>query len=209
MPIETHGSEPPEMASGPPGRWSVALSVGLVIVLVALVVVAWAGLQTASARLAGRTDNESSEITAAVIDVQLGVTDDFGQELVRFNGAGLHPDLVVETCVQVRYQGSLDAADTRLSGGVVGGTGLESYLVATLEEGTGVRADCGDFEPGRSLFSGDLADLATAHGDWERGLGLTTPAGEATTVRLAVTVESDNRAQGLDTDFVLDVEARP
>lgn len=170
----------------------------------------WSTLETASARFSGSTSTENSLFEAASID--LVVNDDIGQAAsLLVDAEGLYPGLVVERCLVVTHRGSLDDVAVRLHGTAVDENGLAPHLLTDIDLGTGRAPDCEDFEVSATAFSGRLSNLWQEHGSFADGLDLIPAAanGDAVTVRLAFEVASDDRAQGLMTEFMVVLEARP
>jgi hypothetical protein len=177
------------------------------------------GVRTASGRFAGTTSNEGSLLQAAAIDLQVGEpgggpgngSGGASVSSLALDAANLLPGDVVQRCLIVGYAGAIDAVDVRMSGRIDGGTGLERYLDATVELGTGTDPDCSDFAGTASRFDGTLSELATLHDGFATGLELLEDAvdGATVTVRVRVELQSDDRAQGRDTEFWFDLEVRP
>jgi hypothetical protein len=184
-------------------------------VVAAALVLAWSLVDVASSRMSATTSNEGSLFSTAVIDVALTTSDDddpdgsIGTRLM-VDVENLVPGMVVERCVTVTYRGTLEGVDTRLSGQREAGTGLDRYLDASVELGTGENPECDDFRAERTVYSGTLAQLWSEHPDYPSGLALLDSAGtgDSVSLRVAVTLRSDDAAQGLDTWFWLTVEAR-
>lgn len=188
----------------------VALVGGCCAVLVAIVVLIWSSITTASARFSGSTSNESSLFEAAAVDVIVGSPDADVTEL-RIDGEGLYPGRVVERCLPVKFSGSIDDVAIRLIGQKQGGSGLEDFVRTEVQIGAGTDNECTDFVAQRTAFQGTLGELWTQHGDFANGVDILEAAtdGDTATVRIQVEVESDDEAQGLNTKFSLLIEARP
>lgn len=188
----------------------VALVGGCCAVSVAIVILIWSSVTTASARFSGSTSNESSLFEAAVVDVIVGSPDADVTEL-RIDAEGLYPGLVVERCLPVRFSGSIDDVAIRLIGQKQGGSGLEDFVRTEVQIGTGTDNECTDFVPEQTAFQGTLGELWSQHGDFANGLDILEAAtdGDTATVRIQVEVESDDRAQGLTSEFSVLIEARP
>jgi hypothetical protein len=101
----------------------------------------------------------------------------------------------------------------RLHGAVVGGTGLEAYIDATVDTGTGGSSGhCDGFAAGDTArYHDTLAGLAADHGDFAHGVAewRVTTAGATYVYRVRVEVLGDNAAQGKSTDFDLTWEVEP
>lgn len=198
-----------------------AVAATAVLAIVLLVVVG--GMRTASSRFAGTTTNENSLLSAATIDVSLvgssddGVADGDGGDTsaggarLAIDVANLLPGDSVERCLRVGYSGAIDDVQVRAMGRSEGGTGLDRYLDTEVELGDGDDPECGDFVGATTAFAGTLSALSTEHGDFGAGVPLLVGAadGDAVTVRVRIELRNDNRAQGLDSQFWIVVEARP
>ena len=175
---------------------------------------AWSTIETASARFSGSTSSENSLFEAA--SIELTVDDDGGESSrLLVEADGLYPGLVIERCLVVTHRGSLDDVSVRLFGSTSGtadsGEDLAPYLLSEVQLGSGSSPDCVGFQPRDEVYAGRLSELWRQHGTFDDGLLLIPEAGDgdAVTVRLGFEVESDDRAQGLTTAFVVTVEARP
>ena len=188
-----------------------ALAIGCLAVLGAAVVFVWSGLTTASARIAATTSNDSSLILAASVDLVVSNGDGASSAGLLIDADGLYPGLLIERCVEVTYWGDLPDVPVRMFGTPSGGTGLETYVLTTVERGSASSSECADFVATDALFDGTLLELWGQHGSFEQGLRLIDRAdnGTQTWVRIAVEVADDNRAQSLTTAFWLTLEARP
>jgi hypothetical protein len=182
-----------------------------VVVLVAAGAVAFSTVTTASARFAASTANESSLFAAAEIDLVVDNGDDGAAARLLVDADGLYPGLIVERCLVVTHRGSLEGVDVRLHVAPGSDSGLARFLRTDVDLGEGVDAECGDFEAIGSAFSGTLSELLADHGSFPQGIDLMSDAGDgqAITLRVSFEVESDDRAQGLSTDFTATLEARP
>ncbi len=192
---------------------SVAPGLGAAATLAALGVLGWSAATTASARIAGSTDSPGSLLQAASVSLQRdgSAAGALASELL-VDADGLYPGVVVERCLAVRYAGSLDDVPLVLSASIPSGTGLEQYLDTSVAVGSGADPACTDFAAGRAAdpWAGTLADLASAHPRYERGLALIPLAdGQAVTLRFRFEVRSDDRAQGRTTAVRLRFEVRP
>ena len=188
----------------------VALAVGAVAVLAAAGLLAWSGVTTAQGRYAGTTGTQSL-LTAAVVDLSLGIGEAGTASDLVVNGSGLYPGKLLQRCVVVNYFGSATMPQVRMFAGQPSGRGLDQFLDTEVAIGRGSDPDCGDFRGAATVFTGTLADLAVRHPSFDQGIAVLEPIGEAAsvTVRFALDVVSDNRAQGLDTEIVVTMEVRP
>ncbi len=188
----------------------VALVAGCCAVVLAIMVLVWSSVTTASARFSGSTSNDSSLFAAASVDVVVG-TPGVGATELRIDADGLYPGRVIERCLPVTFTGSIDGVAVRLMGRAQGGTGLDNYIQTEVQIGTGADNECGDFVSGQTTFQGTLSDLWNRHGDFPTGLDIMASAndGDIATVRIQVEVESNDDALGLTRAFWVLLEARP
>ena len=188
----------------------VALAVGAVAVLTAAGLLAWSSVTTAQGRFAGTTGTQSL-LTAAVVDLSLGIGEAGTASDLVVDGAGLYPGKLLQRCVVVNYFGSATAPRVRMFTGQPSGRGLDRFLDTQVTLGRGTDPDCADFNGQTPVFTGTLADLAARHPSFDEGIEVLRPVSEAAsvTVRFALDVISDNRAQGLDTEIVVTLEVRP
>ena len=200
-------------------RRRVALVAIALAVLSIGAVVAVSSIDTAIARFSASTTNEGSWFEAGAIEIstvsnERGVPGSPEAEAERaalaIDASGLAPGRVVQRCILTTYRGSIDDARILAYGRNDGGSGLERFLETVVEVGSGADPECGDFRPDREIFTGTLAELHRAHESWATGLAIASAvsSGDAVTMRIAIEVRSDDRAQGLDTQFWLVLEAR-
>jgi len=180
----------------------------LVIVLLgAASIVVVAGWRTSTAKVGATTENQANRWSAGTIELEADTA-----SLLLLNVSDIWPGHTVQDCVLVTYRGSVPDVDIRLFGQVQAGTGLDHYLVATIETGSGGSAgSCDGFRPvGRPIFSGRL-DTLTSRGAFEEAPSILPHAGRGDRIALRITLDlvDDNASQGLSTDFALAVEARP
>ncbi len=187
-----------------------ALAVLSAVLLVAVAFLVWSSMTTASARFAASTTNESSLFEAASVDVVVGGPGG-DSSVLRIDGDGLYPGLVVERCLPVAYRGTLTGASVRLIGRQDGGTGLGRYITTEIDRGSGSLSNCEDFTADRAIYRGTLEHLWQDHGRFATGLELLSSAedGDSVVMRVRLEVVSDNDAQGLTTAFSLVIEGRP
>jgi hypothetical protein len=143
---------------------------------------------------AATTSNSSNSVAAGSVDL---VDDDAGSALI--NVSAMKPADSVVRCIAVTYQGSIAAAAVRMYA-TSGGTGLGVYLDTTIEVGSGgAFGSCTGFSTTATLFSGTLASLAAAHSNWSSGVVsfTTSSAPTSRTIRVTLTLEDNNAAQGL------------
>lgn len=212
-------------AVAPRDRRRTALIAGALALASLAVVAVVSNIDTALARFSASTTNEGSWIEAGAIEISTssnatGVSGDPSEgdgggdaerAALAIDADGLAPGRVVERCIVTTYQGSIDDARIRAFGRRDGGSGLERYLETVVEIGSGDDRECADFAAERDVFTGTLGELHERHDSWASGLTIadSLASGDSVTMRIAVEVRSDNRAQGLDTEFWLVLEARP
>ena len=191
-------------------RSSVALAVGAVVVLTAAGLLAWSGVTTAKGRITGTTGTQSL-FTAAVVDLRLGIGDARTASDLVVDGGGLYPGKLLQRCVVVNYAGSAATPRVRLFAGQTTGNGLDRFLDTEVTIGSGSDPDCRDFTGSVPAFRGTLTEFAARHPSFDDGIEVLRPTGEqaSVTVRFALDVLSDNRAQGLVTEIPVTVEVRP
>ena len=166
----------------------------LTAVILALLLVSVLVFRSSRGAFATTTANAGSSISAGTVSL---VDDDAGSALI--NTSSMVPADSIVRCIAVTYQGSIATAAVRLYG-TLGGTGLGTYLDATIEVGSGgAFGNCTGFSPSATIFSGTLATFASAHTDWSTGVpAFTTSATPTTkTFRFTLTLEDNNSAQGL------------
>jgi hypothetical protein len=121
--------------------------------------------------------------------------------------------VVMERCIAVTFRGTIVPSVVRLHGAVVGGSGLEAYIDATVDTGTGGSSGhCDGFTAdGTARYHDTLAGLAADHGDFAHGVTewRATRAGATNVYRVRVEVLGDNAAQGKSTGFDLRWEVGP
>lgn len=201
----------------------VAVPVGLLMSLA----VTWS---TTHAAFSASTDNVgNSWQTGSVV-----LTDsDSGSALFTSAGDGaLTPGSTRARCIRIDYTGDL-AADIRMYAGTPSGgaTGLDPYLVMSVERGTDVSstttvaADCTGFTPTTTptfLYNAAQADAATAdpartlahlkaaHPDYAGGVVVSAATAPDThlTLRISYAVKDDNGAQDTRSSATFTWEAR-
>lgn len=116
----------------------------------------------------------------------------------------------VDQCFVARAVVGGAEVDVRLTGRRGGGSGVDRFVTAHVEIGSGERYDCGDFASDATVFTGRLERLALDHGSFDDGVSLLDRArdGDEVTVRVEVSAIPDAGAHGGTTSFWLDVEGR-
>lgn len=177
----------------------------VLVVGISAVVLVWSVTETSTARVSGTTET-SSFFSVGTVSLE----SDVDSSSLLFDASGLYPGRTVTGCVDVVYDGTLPGS-IRLHGWPVGATGLEDYLELTLTRSP-IGTTCERFDGGgETLFTGLLADLWQEHPDYRSGLVLSanTGRGNRYAIRATGEVRDDNRAQGLNADFMLAIEVRP
>lgn len=125
-----------------------------------------------------------------------------------FNVSGATPGATATRCIKVTYAstGSVNAS-VKLYG-TTGGTGLDQYLDVAITRGTGDAADCSDFAGATSVYSGTLQGYPDNYAAGIDDPDASWSNGESATYRIAVTVQDDNAAQGLNASQTFTWEAR-
>ncbi|MGI9601058.1 MAG: hypothetical protein ACR2QE_04180 [Acidimicrobiales bacterium] len=184
------------------------LAVGVVLFAALLTVLA--ALSTSRATVSATTGNESNLFTSGQIDVQANSRQDF-----LLSHDGLYPGLVLESCLDVSYQGTIDGVDVRFFTELTADGGLADLMEVAIWTGTGAtEASCDDFEAdGDPRFKGSLQQLSADHPDFESGIELLADArgGEHVALRVRATIldtEQADDAQGLTADFLAVLEGR-
>lgn len=141
---------------------------------------------TADAAFVGTTGNAGNTWTSGTV----GITDD-DSGTAMFTATNLRPLDTGSTCIRLTYGGSI-AATVRLYAPSVTGA-FAGYVNVVIEEGAaGAFAGCGSFTPTSTLYSGTLASLGSAHGNYGSSLAVYSPsgAGQARTCRITYTVRA-------------------
>ena len=171
-------------------------------ILRSLVVVGVVGaVATAGAfsAFSSQTDNPNNQITAGTVEVE---DNDAGGAL--YSIAAAKPNDPKESCIEVKYTGSLPA-DVKLYRlpGALGG--LATYANVKVEYGTQASPSfpsCTGFNSVGTLYDGDLPGVATTYGggysaypsvdnDWDQN--------ETLVYRVTVSIDNDQNAEGLST----------
>ena len=125
-------------------------------------------------------------------DVEVELTDsDAGTAM--FRKETLLPGVAVDRCIQVSYDGTDNPGPVLLYAATTGGD-LAPYLDLTVDMGTaepGVFGGCGSFAKAKSVFTGTLADFASAHSSYATGRFTWNPTEtqETRSFRFRVTVQ--------------------
>ena len=166
------------------------------VVLGAVGAVATAGAFSA---FSSQTDNPNNQITAGTVEIE-----DNDASGALYSIAAAKPNDPKESCIEVKYTGSLPASVTmyRVPGAL--GT-LAPYANIKVEYGTQASPSfpsCTGFSSDGTLYDGDLPGVATTYG----GGYVATPGvdgdwdlNETLVYRVTVSIDDDSAAEGLTT----------
>ena len=167
--------------------------------LVVIGVVGAVGTAGAFSAFSGQTDNPNNQITAGTVDVQ-----DNDSNGALYSIANAKPNDPKESCIEVKYTGSLPA-DIKMYR-VPGALGsLGQYANLKVEYGTQATPSfpsCTGFSSAGTLYDSDLPGFATDYasgfaatpgvdGDWDQN--------ETLVYRVTVSIDDDSNAEGLNT----------
>lgn len=177
------------------------------VVIAALLIVGIVTLQGSKAAFTATTTNGVNNFTSGTVVLS---DDDAGG--VMFNLTNMAPGTTTTRCINVNYTGSL-TSDVRLYG-VVGGSGLATYLDTVITVGTGAAGgagfSCTGFVSSGVLHNNTLANFGATNTNWTNGLtgfaGATNPSTRS--YQVSVTVQNNNAAQGLDASATFTWEAQ-
>lgn len=182
-------------------------TVRVFVVIAALLMVGLVTLEGSRAAFTATTTNGVNNFAAGTVVLS---DDDAGG--VMFNLANMAPGTTTTRCINVTYTGSL-TSDVKLYG-VVGGSGLATYLDTVITVGTGAAGGagfgCAGFTPTSVLHSNTLANFGATYTNYGNGLagfaGATNPTTRS--YQVAVTVQNNNAAQGLNASATFTWEAQ-
>lgn len=185
--------------------------VGAVLALAAAALLIAGAVGPVTARFSGSTNTTGSLLRTAVVDLEIRGDGSGATGSLAIDAENLVPGDVVTRCLTVVYHGSASDVDVRLLGRSDGGSGLEAYLRAVVETGTGTDPACADFTTQARLWDGLLGSLWAQHASFATGVAVAEDLddGDAAALRVTLELVDDDRAQGRDTAFWLVLEARP
>jgi len=196
----------PDVTGRPEGRaqrfvrWALVTSVPLGLLLSTVWV--WQGSQAAYTAVTSNSGNTFSAGTVSLTD------DDSGSAM--FSVSGLQPGSTGQRCLAVTYHGSLGAAvKLFMEPTSITGTGLDTYLVLKIDEGTGGNnGTCAGFA-GTQIYNSTLGSLAATANNSATGLGTWAPtgAGQSRVYRFTYSLQDNNAAQGLNCQAAFTWEA--
>jgi hypothetical protein len=176
------------------------------------VLVAGLVLTSSHAAFVAQNDNTQNTVTSASIDL----TDNAANGAM-FNSVGLVPGTNVVKCIEVAYTGNIDPLPVKLYATTAPTGTLAPYLNLTIDVAdanddafgtcTGFGADGGS----TNVYTGTLADFATAHADYATGRSTTwdpTGTGQAHVFRFTLSVQDVTAAEAKSTTFGFSWETR-
>lgn len=175
------------------------------VMLAAVLLVGALVLGASMAAFSDTTANTGNSWSAGTVVL---TDDDSGSAM--FIVSDMAPLTTVTDCIVVTYSGSLLPSDVNLYG-VSGGTGLDTYIDLTVEEGSGgVFNNCTGFTASATIFTGTLASFAATHTNFANGAGAWNPTAnpESRTYRFTATLQDNNAAQGLNATATFTWEAQ-
>ncbi len=160
---------------------------------------ALAGIGTYAA-FSSSTANAGNSFEAGTVHI---TDNDLDSHLYQVSNA--KPGTTEEKCIKVTYGGSLDA-DVKMYSSAVGSVGQYVNLKVTRGSGDITYPSCtGATFEGAPVFDGTLKGFADGHSGWDDGMSLTPnasatkwtgDAGEGMVLKLQVTLQDDNAANG-------------
>jgi hypothetical protein len=140
------------------------------------------------------------------------LTDNDAGSAMFTGGTALAPGVRLDRCIDVTYQGTVDAGPVHLYAAATSGD-LAPYLDLTIEAGEGEPGSfgsCTGFVPAEEVYRGTLADFTAVHPDFGTGLLTWEPAGsgEVRSFRFSVSVRDDPAAAGRSASFGFSWESR-
>jgi hypothetical protein len=138
-------------------------------------------------------------------EIQVELTDsDAGTAM--FRNEILLPGVASERCIQVTYDGTDNPGPVLLYAAAGTGGDLAPFLDLTVQMGSaepGVFGACGSFSAAESVFTGTLADFASAHASYATGRFTGNPSAtqETRSFRFRVTVQDVPAASGKSATF--------
>ena len=192
-----HIDPTPDILAGRRSGGGLAI-VRLAAALTALLVISAAVVGTSRSAFSDTTTNPGNAWAAGTVVI----TDDDGGSSAMFNATNMKPGSSNTNCIVTTYSGNIVPASVKLYG-VSGGAGLDAYLDVTITLGTGgVFGNCTGFvaDAGPAAFTGTLAAFAAAHTNFANGIAGWAPAvnPESKTYQIAVSLQDNNAAQGLN-----------
>lgn len=174
------------------------------LVLAALGVFVWNAVETSSARV-NATTSANSLFSAGTVDLAQPNT----VVQLLFDASNLFPGVELDGCVEVEYRGSIPA-NVRLHAQTLGGTGLDQFIDirATLQDADSCEGVTTGDRP--AVYEGTLGQFWRRHNTYGDGVDLgQMSTSDRAVLHVTASLQDNNDAQGLTTDFSLTVEARP
>jgi len=180
-------------------------AVALSFILVALLVVT-----SSRAAFVAQSDNTANQVTSATINLT-----DNDSNTAMFNNITLMPNVNVDRCIDVTYNGSIDPTAVILySSGAPTGT-LAPFLNLTVDMASGPGSgfgSCTGFPASgtTNVYTGTLQGFAGTYAAYASGLPTWDPSGTAETrsFRFRLAVQDTDAAKGLTTTFGFSWETR-
>lgn len=141
-------------------------------------------------------------MTMAIGEDRSGTADLF------LDSSGMHPASRIQNCVLIDVDTTTSDLRVRFHGEILGDGGLARFFEVEIEQGT-VDGGCERFVTEAELYDGTLLGLATTHGSFDRGVPLKELPAKPTPFRFTGSVMDTNDAQGLATEYVVHLEAKP
>jgi hypothetical protein len=176
----------------------------LTFILIALLVVT-----SSRAAFVAQNDNSTNQVTSAAI----ALTDTDSGTAMFNNVTNLMPGTTEERCIDVTYTGTVDPTAVILYASSAPTGTLAPYLDVTIQVGsdpTPAFRDCTGFVSAGTLYTGTLANFASARTSYANGLTTWNPVGspETRTFRFAISVQDNTAAAGLTSTFGFSWETR-
>jgi hypothetical protein len=176
----------------------------LTFILVALLVVT-----SSRAAFVAQNDNSTNTVTSAAI----ALTDTDSGTAMFNNVTNLMPGTTEERCIDVTYTGTVDPTAVLLYATSAPTGTLAPYLDITIQVGTDATPafrDCTGFASAGTIYSGTLANFASARTSYANGLSTWNPVGspETRTFRFTLSVQDNTAAAGLTSTFGFSWETR-
>jgi hypothetical protein len=176
----------------------------LTFILIALLVVT-----SSRAAFVAQNDNSTNQVTSAAI----ALTDTDSGTAMFNNVTNLMPGTTEERCIDVTYTGTVDPTAVILYASSAPTGTLAPYLDVTIQVGSDASPsfrDCTGFVSAGTVYTGTLANFASARTSYANGLTTWNPVGspETRTFRFAVSVQDNSAAAGLTSTFGFSWETR-
>ena len=187
-----------------------ALALQLAALALAFILVSILVVTSSRAAFVAQSDNATNQVSSATVTLS---DNDLGTAMFA-SVTGLMPGQVIDRCIDVTYNGTVDPTAVVLYvAGAPTGT-LGTYLNLTIDyapDTADAYGSCTSF-PGSptSVYNGTLAGFATAYTGYATGATTWNPAGgpETRTFRFRLSVQDNAAAAGLTSTFGFSWETR-